>query len=262
MNESQPLFSIVTPTLNSERFLEETIESIINQTYPNIEYIIVDGGSSDKTLKIVEKYKHRISHLISEKDKGMYDAINKGIDVSKGEYFTYLNSDDCMYKDTISKVVRYFRDNEHIEFLYGAMDFIDSNSNYLFKRNYPRRDWRDYAACDYSMIGQPSSFWRSSVFKKIGVFDSTFTMLGDADFYTRVLKSCKYKNSAESFSKFRLHSNALTLINKHKHHSEHNTMYSKYLNSEVPKYRSFINNIYFKMYNIHNYINQFLLKKK
>ena len=109
-----------------------------------------------------------------------------------------------MYKDTISKVVRYFRDNEHIEFLYGAMDFIDSNSNYLFKRNYPRRDWRDYAACDYSMIGQPSSFWRSSVFKKIGVFDSTFTMLGDADFYTRVLKSCKYKNSAESFSKFRL----------------------------------------------------------
>ena len=79
MNESQPLFSIVTPTLNSERFLEETIESIINQTYPNIEYIIVDGGSSDKTLKIVEKYKHRISHLISEKDKGMYYAINKGI---------------------------------------------------------------------------------------------------------------------------------------------------------------------------------------
>ena len=86
----------------------------------------------DKTLKIVEKYKHRISHLISEKDKGMYDAINKGIDVSKGNA-TYLNSDDCMYEDTISKVVRYFRDNEHIEFLYGAMDFIDSNSNYLFK---------------------------------------------------------------------------------------------------------------------------------
>jgi glycosyltransferase involved in cell wall biosynthesis len=261
MQKDNLLFSIVTPSMNSEKYIEETIQSVINQTYKNIEYIIIDGGSTDATIDIIGKYKNRISKIISEPDRGMYDAINKGINVSNGRFFTYLNSDDCLHRDSISKVVSYFSENENIEFLYGSMDFIDSNSKYLYSRNYPKIDWKNYASCNYSMIGQPSSFWRRSVFDKVGIFDTNYTMLGDTDFFTRILKKCSCSNTKESFSKFRIHSQALTLKNKDKHVHEHNTLHLKYLNKNVPMVRSFLNNMFFKIYNFTNYIQQIFTKR-
>ncbi len=261
MHQDNSLFSIVTPTLNSEKYIEETIQSVLDQTYKNIEYIIVDGGSSDATLDIIRKYKDKISTVISEPDKGMYDAINKGINVSNGSFFTYLNSDDCLYHNSIEKVVNYFKENNHIEFLYGSMDFVDADSTYLYTRKYPRVDWRNYASCNYSMIGQPSSFWRTSVFDKIGTFDSTYQLLGDTDFYTRILKNCRCYNTSECFSKFRIHSEALTIKEKDKHYNEHNILCAKHLNSTVPIIRSMLSNVYFKMYNFFNYIEQIFFRR-
>lgn len=97
--------TIVTPTFNSEKYIEATILSVLNQSYKNIEYIIVDGVSNDKTLKIINKYKKKIYKIIIEKDMGMYDAIHKGFLKSNGEYLYWLNSDDLLYKNAIENVV-------------------------------------------------------------------------------------------------------------------------------------------------------------
>jgi glycosyltransferase involved in cell wall biosynthesis len=113
---SEPLVSIITVVFNGERYLEETIKSVINQTYKNIEYIIIDGGSTDNTLNIIKKYEDKIDYWISEKDKGIYDAINKGIKLSRGELIGIINADDYYEIDVLEKVVSiYTKDSEVIK---------------------------------------------------------------------------------------------------------------------------------------------------
>ena len=99
--EDKPLISIITVVFNGEKYLEETIQSVINQTYSNVEYIIIDGGSSDGTLDIIKKYEERIDYWVSEKDKGIYDAMNKGIDVASGEWINFMNAGDGFYADDV-----------------------------------------------------------------------------------------------------------------------------------------------------------------
>ena len=100
--------SIITTTLNSEKNLDKCIRSVINQTYKNIEYLIIDGCSSDKTLQIIKKYKKKINFILSEKDRGIWDAMNKGLRHASGDIVCFLNSDDFFYKKSIETVVRYF----------------------------------------------------------------------------------------------------------------------------------------------------------
>lgn len=106
--KEKPLVSIVTPVYNGEKYLEDTIQSIIKQTYDNIEYIIIDGGSTDKTLDIIKKYEDKIAYWMSEQDRGMYDGINKGFKMATGEIFAWLNSDDKYYHSAVEIVVGIF----------------------------------------------------------------------------------------------------------------------------------------------------------
>ena len=120
------MVSIITVTYNAEVCLEKTIQSVINQTYKNIEYIIIDGGSSDKTLSIIKKYKKYIKYWISEPDKGIYDAMNKGIKIAKGDYINFLNAGDFYYENN---VLSYLFDNldKSVDLLYGDSYLIDQN---------------------------------------------------------------------------------------------------------------------------------------
>ncbi|HDY89306.1 MAG TPA: glycosyltransferase, partial [bacterium] len=120
------MLSIITVTYNAEACLEKTIQSVINQTYKNIEYIIIDGGSSDKTLSIIKKYKKYIKYCISEPDKGIYDAMNKGIKIAKGDYINFLNAGDFYYENN---VLSYLFDNldKSVDLLYGDSYLIDQN---------------------------------------------------------------------------------------------------------------------------------------
>ena len=119
------LISIITVVKNGEKYLEKSIKSVLGQKYKNYELIIIDGGSTDKSLKIIHKYKKRISYWCSEKDKGIYDAMNKGIKKAKGDIIGILNSDDTYTKEALSIVNKYFQKNKKNRFSFGSVKKIE-----------------------------------------------------------------------------------------------------------------------------------------
>ena len=115
------LISIVTVTLNSEKYIEETIQSVLNQKNKNFEYIIIDGGSSDKTIDIIKKYENKIDYWVSEPDKGLYDAFNKGLTLVAGDIVGFVNSDDVYTNESLSIVEKYFKKYPNLDFLFGGV---------------------------------------------------------------------------------------------------------------------------------------------
>lgn len=128
--EGRPLVSVVTVCLNSEKYLEETIESVLGQTYEKIEYIIVDGGSGDGTLDIIRRYQDRIAYWLSEPDGGIFDAMNKGISLSTGELVGLINSDDRYFPYTVEEVVRVSGEDPGAQVYYGSMHIIDREGRF------------------------------------------------------------------------------------------------------------------------------------
>jgi glycosyltransferase involved in cell wall biosynthesis len=177
---SEPLVSIITVVFNGERYLEETIKSVINQTYKNIEYIIIDGGSTDNTLNIIKKYEDKIDYWISEKDKGIYDAINKGIKLSRGELIGIINADDYYEIDVLEKVVSiYTKDSEVI---YGDLRFIESESiNFIAKAPIKLE-----GMLKRMVIFHPSTFVTKEVYLKYGMYKDTFKIAADYEFLLRL----------------------------------------------------------------------------
>jgi len=183
MEHKHPLVSIVTPSYNQGLFIEETILSVKNQDYPNIEHIIVDGGSTDSTLEILKKYKSTYNmHWISEPDEGMYQAINKGLRVARGEIMSYLNSDDLYLPWAVATVVEYFRDSPDVDLFYGDMlGFTIDNQLALrfsppFNLQYIQRT---------GFLGQPTVFWQRRVFERFGGFDEGLKFVGDCDYWMK-----------------------------------------------------------------------------
>jgi len=131
-----PLISIITVVFNGVKTLEQTMQSVFNQTYSNIEYIIIDGGSTDGTLDIIEKYKHKIAYWVSEPDEGLYDAMNKGIKIATGELIGIVNSDDWYESNTVETVVENYHMFPHRKIFHGDMFIVDeANNKRLYKFN-------------------------------------------------------------------------------------------------------------------------------
>ena len=126
-NVSKLRISVITPSYNNGEYISNNIKTIANQTYKNIEHIVVDGGSKDNTLKILEN--SEVKNWISEPDKGMYDAINKGIKKATGDIICYLNVDDRFYENTLEIVAKYFSENSQLDFVYGECGIIDCKEN-------------------------------------------------------------------------------------------------------------------------------------
>lgn len=131
--EDKPLISIITVVYNGEKYLEETIQSVINQTYENVEYIIIDGGSTDGTFDIIKKYEDQIDYWVSEKDKGIYDAMNKGIDIASGEWINFMNAGDWFYANDVLKTVFNNLNFQNIDVMYG--DTLFKYQNYFKQKN-------------------------------------------------------------------------------------------------------------------------------
>jgi glycosyltransferase involved in cell wall biosynthesis len=192
VKQNKPLVSIITVVYNGEKYLEKTIQSVINQTYTNIEYIIIDGGSSDNTVDIIKKYDNYISYWISEKDNGIYNAMNKGIKIANGEIIAILNSDDY-YKsyaveNSVNNIINY-----NVDFSYANINIIDPKTNKshlkkaVFKTNIIKQ--KIYQEMVYPHI---TLFIKKSVYKEIGLFDETFRIAGDHEFILRMYVN-KYK---------------------------------------------------------------------
>lgn len=183
-----PLISIVTPSFNQGQFIEETILSVLNQTYKNIQYIVVDGGSTDNTIEVINKYRDRIDIVIHEKDKGQTDAINKGFKLAKGELVGWINSDDILYPDCVEKIVELYKDNKDgVIYCNSYNDRIDKYGNKLvtYKKVIPGRDY--LLNTNYDVI-QPASFYRADIVKKINYLNESIHYCMDLDLWLRLLE--------------------------------------------------------------------------
>lgn len=193
---NEPLISIITVVYNGEKTIEETIKSILVQTYKNIEYIIIDGASSDNTVKIIKKYQDKISYWVSEKDGGIYDAMNKGIMVSHGEIIGIVNADDTLYPNTLQEVYEQM-DVHGLDYTYGSIHLMDEKS-VVFGETIPMKK-KDITLKKYKDMPfpHPSLFVKKEVYKQIGLFNLQFKLSADYDFVLRLLNS-NYKGLALS----------------------------------------------------------------
>ena len=178
--------SIITVCLNSESTIEKTIKSVISQNYFDCEYLIIDGGSEDKTLSIINKFKKNIDYFISEKDNGLYDAINKGISKSNGDIICILHSDDIFFEDdTISKVIKYFELNPNLECLIGNTLILDRNSKKII-RKYKSNIFKKWMLYLGFSPPHPSTFLKKKVYEKIGLYKITYKIASDFDFFVKI----------------------------------------------------------------------------
>lgn len=182
---NEPLVSIITPSYNQGRFIRKTIESVLNQDYEFIEYIIVDGGSDDNTLEVLEEYKNRIT-IISEPDKGQSDAINKGFRMAKGEIVAWLNSDDVYEKGCISRVVREFQKNRNIALVYGDGYILDEAGWKIKKFEHTQEFdlWKLVNFWDYIM--QPATFFSKEYLRQVGYLDIDLHYCMDWDLWIKL----------------------------------------------------------------------------
>jgi glycosyltransferase involved in cell wall biosynthesis len=178
-----PKITLVTACLNAEKTMERTLLSIEAQQYDALEYIIVDGGSTDETLNIVNRYRHIVTRLTSEKDKNVADGINKGFRYATGEIRGYLNADDRLEPDALARVARAFRQNPEVDVVTGGCRRIFADGSELITQV------PEYYVRHISMrndIEQPSTFWRTSIHQRAGELDDTFFLAFDWEWWNRL----------------------------------------------------------------------------
>ena len=182
-----PKFSIITVTYNAEKVLEDTIQSIVTQSYKNVEYIIVDGGSTDGTLTIVNKYKEHIHTIVSEPDKGLYDAMNKGIAMATGDIIGILNSDDFYTSDIVLSTVASAFEDGNIDAVYGDIHYVQDNdlqkcpryySSKLFHRRWMRLGF---------MPAHPSFYCHKEIYERYGGFNLSYKIAADFECLLRLI---------------------------------------------------------------------------
>ena len=204
-----PLVTIITPILNRITYLERCIQSVLNQSYPYVEHIFVDGGSTDGTLDILTSYSSRYPdriRFISEPDKGSGDAWNKGLRMAKGEIFGFLGSDDISEPDAVMKVVGFFRSNPDAHFVFGACNFIDEKGEIIGRPPIKDFNLREIIN-DGCYVPTPSSFYKREVIEKIGWYDAKGN---DLDFLIRAGKVFQIYRINEVLSNFRIHEGSAT----------------------------------------------------
>jgi len=180
-----PLVTVVTPCYNSARFIEETIQSVLAQTYPHIEYIIMDGGSTDGTVAIAQRYADRLT-LISERDRGQTHAINKGWQRAQGQILAWLNADDLYYPDTVAKAVAALEAHPEVGWVYGEPDVLDANGNPMPYRA-PAFAWEYRLLLEYGcFITQPTVFIRRIVYETCGPLDEDLHYGMDYEYWLRI----------------------------------------------------------------------------
>ena len=205
-----PLVSIITPSYNQAQFLEETILSVLNQDYPCIEYMVIDGGSTDGSVDIIRKYEHQLAYWVSEKDRGQSHAISKGWERAKGEILAYLNSDDTyVVPDAVSKVVNALQANPEWGMVYGDCGIIDEAGALVGLRLATPFDLKALLRrCDLG-FGQPATYFRHSCVEAVGGIDETLYNVMDHDLCLRIGLSYPVGHlPGEHLANYRVHPDA------------------------------------------------------
>ncbi|KUJ77498.1 glycosyltransferase family 2 protein [Ruegeria profundi] len=202
-----PRISLVIPNLNCAKFIERTIRSVLDQNYPNLELILSDGGSTDGSLEIIEKYRPHFSHMISEPDSGQANALNKGFAFATGEIMGWINSDDILLPDSLSLVGSLFTLNQKTEWLTGRLTVIDENDQVQCAVRPRPLTHERFLAADYQWIQQESAFWRRSLWTRAGGYlDESLSLAVDGELWLRFSRYAQLTSVHKQIGAFRVRS--------------------------------------------------------
>jgi len=209
---AQPKVSIITPSYNQGQFLEASIRSVLEQDYPNIEYIVVDGGSKDNSVEIIKKYQDRLAWWVSEKDKGHADALNKGFSHATGQIQAWLNSDDIYFPHAVSEAVDILKNRSKVGMVYGEADLIDESGARVGQFASKQTSYRQMLRGSVH-IPQATTFFRADIWRQVGTLNLSLFFGFDYDLWVRIAKVSQVLYVPKSWAKFRIHGAGKTIIN-------------------------------------------------
>lgn len=216
-----PKISVITPSFNQGEFLEDTIISVLSQNYPNLEYIVIDGGSTDHSIEIIKKYESKISFWVSEKDEGLYHALQKGFEKSTGDIMMWINSDDMLHSDAFRNIVSIFSQFPDIEWITGINVAYDEIGRVI--NAYEARKFSKYCFLlnDYKWIQQESTVWKRSLWEKAGGYvQRTAKLAGDLELWLRFIQFADLYPCNILIGGFRIRTKNQLTLNKKGYHDE------------------------------------------
>ncbi|GAI17234.1 unnamed protein product [marine sediment metagenome] len=192
--QNSPFVSIITVVFNSKNTVESTIRSVLRQSYQNIEYIIIDGGSTDGTVEVVGKYKDEITKIVSEPDRGIYDGMNKGMRLASGDIVGILNSDDFYADDEVIEEVVKIMEDKNVDVCWGDLVYVSPKDTNKIVRYWKSSEYKEGKFKKGWMPAHPTFFVRRRVYEKYGIFNLNFPIAGDYELMLRILEKYKVKS--------------------------------------------------------------------
>lgn len=226
-----PKISLITPSFNQARFLEETLKSVLDQNYPNLEYIVMDGGSTDGSVEIIERYADKLSYWISEPDDGQTDALIRGFAKATGEILGWLCSDDILEPNSLHDVSQFFLKNPHADVVYGNSLWIDPEGCFIKSRKEHAFD-RSILLYEHNFIPQPSTFWKNSLYHKVGGLNQDFNVAMDADLWLRFSEVTDIHHVRKFWSRMRIYPEQKTYRLLNQREAEKKILRERYFGSE------------------------------
>jgi len=209
-----PRIALVTPAFNSVQYIEATIESVLAQNYPNLDYFIVDGGSTDGTIDVIKKYEHRISGWMSEPDRNPYEAINKGFDRTSGEIMGWISSTDMLHVGGLAVVGGVFAALESVDWITGRPTTFTDDGVAVVEKQIPRWSRARFLAGANRFIQQESTYWRRSLWDRVGGrLDTRYRAAGDFDLWVRFFRHARLHTVDALIAGYRRHPNSLSQAN-------------------------------------------------
>jgi len=209
MNDNKPLVSIITPSYNQGKYIEETLRSVLLQDYPNIEYIVIDGASTDNSVEVIEKYRDRLAFFVSEKDDGQSDAINKGFSMAHGEIIAWLNSDDVYTEHAVARAVDALIQNPEVGFVYSNVLSMDMRSEVFNTMTFG--DWGLPELMRFKIICQPGVFMRKKALDAVGYLNPAHHYLMDHHLWLKIAAKYPVQYIDEFWAAARYHPEAKNL---------------------------------------------------
>jgi glycosyltransferase involved in cell wall biosynthesis len=228
--QHHPRISVVTPSFNQGEFLEATLRAVITQGYPDLEYVVIDGGSSDESVSIIERYEADLAYWVSEPDQGHSHALNKGFSQTTGEIMCWINSSDLHYPWTLETVAEIFSQLPQVDWITGTSSMFDVHGRLKVVAAAPGVNVYDILAGDYRGIQQESVFWRRSLWDRAGGrLDQTLTCAGDLDLWLRFFRLAALYQVETLLGGFRVHDDRLGKVGDDLYGREAGDLHSRFV---------------------------------